>query len=376
LPRRPAADFTWSPAVTRQPVVEIRNASRSFRSPEGSIVRAVEDISLDIEAGKFTTLLGPSGCGKTTLLRMIGGFEDPDQGTIAIDGSDMTDRPPFERPVNTVFQQYALFPHLTVAENIAYGLSVTGIGKTEIARRTTEALKMVRLEGMGSRPIRKISGGQQQRVALARALILRPKVLLLDEPLAALDRRLRKDMQFELKKLQHELGIAFLCVTHDQEEALAMSDRIVVMNAGRIEQAGTPWEIYQRPLTRFTAGFVGEMNFIVATAAETDNGITRYAARSEEPNFYSRLSSASGAAVVLAIRPEHLKISERPPQLPAFGRSAKIIDSSYLGTSTRLEVSSASMTLHIQLEGSRFDGKPGDTLWIEYDPKDVLVLAP
>ena len=358
--------------MTRQSVVEIRNVSRSFRSPEGAPIRAVDDISLNIETGKFTTLLGPSGCGKTTLLRMIGGFEEPDQGTVFIDGTDMTYRPPYERPVNTVFQHYALFPHMTIAQNIGYGLSVAGVPKAEISKRVAEALRLVRLEGMGNRPTGKMSGGQQQRVALARALILQPKILLLDEPLAALDRRLRKDMQFELKKLQHELGIAFLCVTHDQEEALAMSDQIVVMNSGHVEQIGTPKEIYQSPKTRFAAGFIGEMNFIKAVATGSGASTTSY-----EGAGGLRVSSSTptspGDAVTLAIRPEHLRISTGSGGISS-AISGTVIDSSYLGTNTRIEINASGTTLHVETEGAATVGGAGDPISLEYDPKRVLVL--
>ena len=358
--------------MTRQSVVEIRNVSRSFRSPEGALIRAVDDISLNIEAGKFTTLLGPSGCGKTTLLRMIAGFEEPDQGTVFIDGSNMTFHPPYERPVNTVFQHYALFPHMTVAENIGYGLSVAGVAKGEISRRVSESLQLVRLDGMGSRPTRKLSGGQQQRVALARALILQPKILLLDEPLAALDRRLRKDMQFELKKLQHELGVAFLCVTHDQEEALAMSDQIVVMNSGHVEQIGTPKEIYQTPKTRFAAGFIGEMNFIKATAAGSGTSTTSYEGNGGL-KVSSTIPSAPGTSVTLAIRPEHFRIGTgAPTQSSAI--VGTVIDSSYLGTNTRIELDASGNTLHVETEGAAVVGNAGDHISLEYDPTRVLVL--
>jgi len=359
--------------MTRHSVVEIRNVSRSFRSPEGALIRAVDDISLNIEAGKFTTLLGPSGCGKTTLLRMIGGFEEPDQGTVSIDGVDMTYRPPFERPVNTVFQHYALFPHMTVAENIGYGLSVSGVPKAEITRRVNEALRLVRLEGMASRPTRKMSGGQQQRVALARALILQPKILLLDEPLAALDRRLRKDMQFELKKLQHELGIAFLCVTHDQEEALAMSDQIVVMNSGHVEQIGTPKEIYRTPKTRFAAGFIGEMNFIKAVAIGSSGGLTAYEG-SGGLKVYSTTESDPGSQLTLAIRPEHLRINSGNAASTVHAIDGTVVDSSYLGTNTRIEVNASGTTLHVETEGAATVGNSGDPISLEYDPKRVLVL--
>lgn len=354
-------------------VVEIRRVSKSFRSPEGSTIHAVSDLSLSIPAGQFTTLLGPSGCGKTTLLRMIGGFEEPNSGSVLIDGVEMTYRPPYERPVNTVFQQYALFPHMTAAENIGYGLSVAGVPRAEINRRVSEALELVRLADFGSRSVRKMSGGQQQRVALARALILRPKILLLDEPLAALDRRLRKDMQFELKKLQHELGIAFLCVTHDQEEALAMSDQIVVMNGGRIEQIGSPWDVYQKPKTRFTAGFVGEMNFFPAVARANDGGKTRFETADGTSLFAMASDVALGASYLLALRPEQFHVSNAPA---TGGLEGRVIESIYLGTSTRVEVVAAGCTIHTAFEGGRPPWPPGETIHLGYDPADILVLTP
>ena len=356
-------------------IVEIRGVSKSFRSPEGSTIKAVSDLSLNIPAGQFTTLLGPSGCGKTTLLRMIGGFEEPNGGSILIDGVEMTCRPPYERPVNTVFQQYALFPHMTAAENIGYGLSVAGVPRAEIAKRVSGALELVRLGDFGSRSVRKMSGGQQQRVALARALILKPKVLLLDEPLAALDRRLRKDMQFELKKLQHELGIAFLCVTHDQEEALAMSDQVVVMNGGRIEQIGTPWDIYQKPQTRFAAGFVGEMNFLPAVARAQDGRQTRFQAADGTPLFASTEATA-GAPYLLALRPEQFRVVNTPSTdgLPVI--EARVVESIYLGTSTRIEVVAAGCTIHAAFDGGRAPWVPGETVHLGYDPSNVLVLTP
>jgi spermidine/putrescine transport system ATP-binding protein len=354
-------------------VVEIRRVSKSFRSPEGSTIHAVSDLSLSIPAGQFTTLLGPSGCGKTTLLRMIGGFEEPNSGSVLIDGVEMTYKPPYERPVNTVFQQYALFPHMTAAENIGYGLSVAGVSRSEISRRVSEALELVRLADFGSRSVRKMSGGQQQRVALARALILRPKILLLDEPLAALDRRLRKDMQFELKKLQHELGIAFLCVTHDQEEALAMSDQVVVMNRGRIEQIGTPWDVYQKPKTRFTAGFVGEMNFLPAVAQSTDGSQTKFETGDGTSLFAAASDAVAGRSYVLALRPEQLRVTSAPP---AVGLEGRVVESIYLGTSTRVEVQAAGCTIQAAFEGGRATWVPGETIHLAYEPSEVLVLTP
>jgi len=363
-----------SDANRSRPIVEIREVSKTYRSPEGTIIRAVSDLSLSIPAGQFTTLLGPSGCGKTTLLRMIGGFEEPDGGNVLIDNVDMTFRPPYERPVNTVFQQYALFPHMTAAENIGYGLSVARVPRGDIVKRVGEALELVRLGNLGSRSVRKMSGGQQQRVALARALILRPKILLLDEPLAALDRRLRKEMQFELKKLQHELGIAFLCVTHDQEEALAMSDQVVVMNGGRVEQIGTPWEVYQKPQTRFAASFVGEMNFLPAIAHPKNGHENRFEVNGVE--LFASTSANAGAAVVLGLRPEQLRVADPSTSdgLPAIG--GRVVESIYLGTSTRVEVAAAGQTLHAAFDGGRAPWAPGQNVHLVYDPANVLVLAP
>jgi putative spermidine/putrescine transport system ATP-binding protein len=225
-------------------------------------VAAVDGIDLDVLRGEFFTLLGPSGSGKTTTLRMIAGFERPDRGTIELGGTDVSDRPPFERDVNTVFQDYALFPHLSVADNVAYGLRVRKVPRAERLRRTEEALEMVRLPSLGGRRPAQLSGGQRQRVALARAIVNRPQVLLLDEPLGALDLKLRQEMQVELKRIQQDVGITFVYVTHDQEEALTMSDRLAVFNHGRIEQVGAPAEVYERPGSEFIAGFVGVSNLL------------------------------------------------------------------------------------------------------------------
>ena len=242
-------------------LVQIISANKKFKTPEGGNVIALDDVSLEVNTKEFITLLGPSGCGKTTLLRSISGFEELDSGEIIIDSQEMRNVPPYKRPVNTVFQNYALFPHINVENNIGYGLDVTGIPKPERNRRVKETLQLVGLTGYENRKPIQLSGGQQQRVALARAIINRPKILLLDEPLSALDRKLRQSMQLELKNIQNELGIAFIFVTHDQEEALTMSDKVVVMNHGKIVQIGTPTEIYDNPTNEFTAQFIGESNF-------------------------------------------------------------------------------------------------------------------
>jgi putative spermidine/putrescine transport system ATP-binding protein len=252
----------------------------------GEVV-AVAGIDLEIEAGEFFTLLGPSGSGKTTTLRMIAGFEDPSGGTIELAGEDVSGVPPYDRAVNTVFQDYALFPHMTVADNVAYGLRVAGVGKAERARRRDETLEMVRLPGYGDRRPAELSGGQRQRVALARAIVNRPRVLLLDEPLGALDLKLREQMQVELKTIQGEVGITFVYVTHDQDEALTMSNRIAVFNEGRIEQVSPPVELYERPATEFVAGFVGVSNLL-----ERDG--TRFTIRPEKVQLVDPSATPNG----------------------------------------------------------------------------------
>jgi putative spermidine/putrescine transport system ATP-binding protein len=250
----------------------------SVRKSYGDIV-AVDGIDLDVSQGEFFTMLGPSGSGKTTMLRVIAGFESPDEGRVLLKGADVTRQPPYERDVNTVFQDYALFPHMTVGENVAYGLKIKRIKKAERTKRTAEVLELVRLGGLMKRKPSQLSGGQRQRVALARAIINHPQVLLLDEPLGALDLKLRQDMQIELKRIQQEVGITFIYVTHDQEEALTMSDRLAVFNEGKIEQVGSPADVYEHPQTEFVAGFVGVSNVL----ERSENGrTTRFTVRPEK----------------------------------------------------------------------------------------------
>ena len=285
--------------MTEAVTIEARHAVKAFGQGE-HVVRALDDVSIQIRKGEFFTLLGPSGCGKTTLLRLIAGFEMPTSGTILLDGADITDLPPNRRPVNTVFQSYALFPHLTVAENIGFGLTMQGRPKAEVKARVAEMLALVKLEAMAGRKVSQLSGGQQQRVALARALAPQPKVLLLDEPLSALDLKLRKEMQVELKRLQTETGITFIFVTHDQEEALTMSDRIGVMSAGKLQQVGSPRDIYTRPVNRFVASFIGETNFLPATVV---SGGVRLST-----GDVVAVETAAQGAVTLAVRPEQVRI--------------------------------------------------------------------
>lgn len=290
-------------------VAEIKNAVKHFTAAEGDNVTALDDISLQLQQGQFVTLLGPSGCGKTTLLRAISGFETLDSGEVHINNVPVTGMPPYRRPVNTVFQNYALFPHMSVENNVAYGLDVAGTPKTERNRRVSDALTRVGLEGFGKRKPHQLSGGQQQRVALARAIINQPQLLLLDEPLSALDRNLRQSMQLELKSLQNDLGICFLFVTHDQEEALTMSDRIVVLNEGKIEQTGTPESLYHRPATEFVARFIGDATLF---HGKLEN-------RSGTPVLITEcgLNLPVDTAVVktdeaaLIVRPEHITLSDR-----------------------------------------------------------------
>ena len=289
-------------------IVRIADVDKSF---DGE--RVVKKLNLDVERGEFLTMLGPSGCGKTTTLRMIAGFEVPTSGQIFLEGEDVDDKKPNERNVNTVFQNYALFPHMNVFDNIAFGLVEKKVKKDEIRRRVEEMIRLVQLDGMEKRMPSQMSGGQKQRVAIARALVNRPKVLLLDEPLGALDLNLRKQMQGELKALQRRLGITFIYVTHDQEEALTMSDRIAVMNRGRLEQVGTPEEVYNHPETKFVADFIGESNIIegyVEDMTEDSIEVTMESGKAVIPETGYRMEEM----VYLCIRPENLKISTEPKE--------------------------------------------------------------
>ncbi|MFD1328988.1 ABC transporter ATP-binding protein [Mycoplana ramosa] len=298
--------------------------------------QAVNDVTLDIRSNEFFTLLGPSGCGKTTLLRMIAGFELPTEGQVLLDGKDISSLRPNQRPVNTVFQNYALFPHLTVAENIGFGLKMLGTQKAKIDSVVKEMLKLVHLEGRGDNAVTQLSGGQQQRVALARALAPQPKVLLLDEPLSALDLKLRKSMQMELKRLQLETGITFVFVTHDQEEALTMSDRIAVMSTGTVRQVGTPWDIYDRPAERFVADFIGETNFLEADVVSVsgNKARVRLSSGAEIPAAFPADLTPSGK-VTIVVRPEHAQVSAPSPASLLRGVVHEVV---YLGTDTHFHI--------------------------------------
>jgi spermidine/putrescine transport system ATP-binding protein len=290
--------------------VEFHDIVKIFPTPEGGQVNAVDHVSLNIKHGEFFSLLGPSGCGKTTSLRLMAGFEWPTSGQVVIDGEMMGRKPPYLRPVNTVFQNYALFQHMTVYQNVAFGLEMEKVPKEDISRRVNEALEMVKLPGMGRRKPKQLSGGQQQRIALARALVKRPEVLLLDEPLGALDLKLRKEMQLELKALQEQVGITFIYVTHDQEEALTMSNRIAVMNRGKALQIGPAVEIYERPNCRFVADFIGDTNFLLGTvkALDKDRVTVEIDKPKQELNGIGIGPLRLGQAVAVSIRPEKVRL--------------------------------------------------------------------
>ncbi len=325
------------PETPERNAIEVSGVSKVFGFGPDKVV-ALNDVHVSIRENEFFTLLGPSGCGKTTLLRLIAGFDFPTDGAILLHGDDIATLPPYKRPVNTVFQSYALFPHLTVAKNISFGLEMLGRPKAEIDQRVTEMLKLVQMEELRNRSTAAISGGQQQRVALARALAPQPKVLLLDEPLSALDYKLRKEMQIELKRLQHETGITFIFVTHDQEEALTMSDRIAVMSAGNILQIGSPEDIYDRPAVRFVADFIGETNFLEGTIEELagDKARVRLSSGAVIDASVADGFQPSGSVTVV-VRPEHASLATEGGQLA--GRLSNIV---YFGTDTHL---------HVELEG-------------------------
>ncbi len=341
-------------------------------------VTAVDGVSIDIRAGEFFSLLGPSGCGKTTTLRMIGGFEMPTGGQILLRGRDITNDPPERRPVNMVFQSYALFPHLTVFENVAFGLRRRGTDKPEISRRVGTALELVRLPDFGGRKPDQLSGGQQQRVALARALVCEPTVLLLDEPLGALDLKLRRQLQTELKRIQLEVGITFIYVTHDQEEALALSDRIAVMRVGRVEQLGSPEELYDRPATRFVAGFIGTSNLLAGTIESVEPGAVVVQLDGGE-RCVAAEGVAVGTAVDLAIRPEAITIvpDEQPMETggPVPALRGRVLQSAYLGTSVSHQVrTDGGLVLSVVVPRSVERPAQGDRVRLDWEPSDVLVI--
>lgn len=359
--------------------VELRNVSKRFPGPSGEIVTAVKNVNMQIGDGEFFSMLGPSGCGKTTSLRMIAGFEHPTEGEVYIHGRAMGRTPAFQRPVNTVFQSYALFPHMTIGENVAFGLQMDGVAKADIAPRVKEALTMVRLPGYENRKPKQLSGGQQQRVALARALVKRPEVLLLDEPLGALDLKLRKEMQLELKRLQREVGITFVYVTHDQEEALTMSDRIAVMSQGVTLQIGNANEIYERPNCKFVADFIGETNFLTGKIQSQQAQLATVAL----PGGLTVQAEAEkampvGTEVFVAVRPEKMHLHAHDGCENRFtGRVSHVV---YIGTDTQYAIQlpgNQSMRVREQnsTPGSRPLASEGAEVTVSFSAQAARVLT-
>jgi spermidine/putrescine transport system ATP-binding protein len=351
--------------------IEIEGVTKSYGD-----VLAVDDVSLEVRAGEFLTLLGPSGCGKTTLLRLLAGFETPDSGTIRISGRDMKDLPAYVRPVNTVFQQYALFPHRTVAGNVAFGLEGEKLSRAEIEDRVKKALEMVRLPGLGDRRIDQLSGGQKQRVALARAVVLEPDVLLLDEPMAALDLKLRKEMEVEVKNLQERLKTTFVFVTHDQEEALIMADRIAVMRGGRIEQLDRTEKLYERPRTRFVADFLAVKNLFEGETLEVEDGIARLRTRGGvELRAIDDGGFRPGETTTVGIRSERIRTDN---DTPGNNHLEGILDDEiYLGDRTEWRVRVASDVFAVAESASVVrERRRGDPIRISFPPSAVLRLEP
>jgi len=370
----PKRDFApWTDPGAR-PLLHIEAVTKRFA---GAAV--VDQLSLDIYDGEFFALLGPSGCGKTTLLRLIAGFERPSSGRILLDGVDLTSVPPHRRPVNMMFQSYALFPHLDVEANIAFGLKQEGLEHREIARRVADMLALVRLEGFGSRKPHELSGGQRQRVALARSLVKRPRVLLLDEPLAALDKKLRGETQFELMELQRRVGFTFVIVTHDQSEAMTVADRIAVMDRGRLMQVATPVEIYERPSSRWVADFIGDVNLFEGRLG--DDGLSIEGTAAGRLRVAVKPEAASGAIVWVAVRPERVRIT-REPALPGLDNcvAATAVDVAYLGDLSvyKLRIRGGSeVKATLANTGGRLERaiNLGDAVWLSWSPEAAIVLT-
>ncbi len=362
--------------------VELRDVVKTFKTPEGTSLNAVDHVDMQIKNGEFFSMLGSSGCGKTTSLRMVAGFEWPTEGEVYIEGKAQGHTPPFQRPVNTVFQSYALFQHMTVQQNVAFGLEMEKKPANETRERVGRVLDMVQLTGMERRYPRQLSGGQQQRVALARALVKLPNVLLLDEPLGALDLKLRKEMQLELKAIQQKVGITFIYVTHDQEEALTMSDRIAVMSKGKVMQVGTPVEIYERPTSRFVADFIGESNFLEGKVQSVDGDRANVLV----PSLMAEITGLNsgyvktGEKAVVSIRPEKIRISEEPALKTNFFRGS-VKTTTYIGSDTHVYVDVGGVTLKVweQNKISSLDPKAyytqGQDVCLNLFPENTLILA-
>jgi spermidine/putrescine transport system ATP-binding protein len=362
--------------------VELQDVVKRFPTPEGGEVFAVNHVTMQIKNGEFFSMLGSSGCGKTTSLRMIAGFEWPTSGEVFIDGVAQGHAPPFKRPVNTVFQSYALFHHMTVFQNVAFGLEMDGAGKDEIKKRVGHALEMVQLTGMDRRYPRQLSGGQQQRVALARAIVKTPDVLLLDEPLGALDLKLRKEMQLELKALQQKLGITFVYVTHDQEEALTMSDRIAVMSQGKMLQMGPPVEIYERPNCKFVADFIGTSNFLEGVVKSLEEGTATVfvSALSAEIRGIVSGNLSVGETVAVSVRPEKIRLAEKAMMNQnCFEGTIDLV--TYIGSDTHLHIKVNDLTLKVWEQNKISSLDPaayytvGQKIWLTLFPENTLVMA-
>jgi spermidine/putrescine transport system ATP-binding protein len=356
-------------------VIEIDHVTKRFDD-----YVAVADAHFSIAEGEFFSMLGPSGCGKTTTLRMIAGFETPTEGAIRLDGTDVSTVPPYRRNVNTVFQQYALFPHMSVWDNVAFGPRSQKVDKGEVSRRVDELLEVVRLSDFANRRPGQLSGGQQQRVALARALVNFPKALLLDEPLGALDLKLRHAMQFELKRIQREVGITFVYVTHDQEEALTMSDRIAVMSNGNVEQIGSPTEIYAKPSTVFVAGFIGQANLWPCTVEARANGTATVGALGATLQASCHLDSiAAGQRGTMMVRPERLQISMEDPGTAGARVKGRVADLTFQGPVVRLLLDApdgAQVLANVPHDAALPLLRPGDSVWASWTTDAACVLPP
>jgi len=369
-----------SAETTVVPAIELAGVSKEFRTA-GDVVAAVRTMDLQIVEGEFFSLLGPSGCGKTTTMRMIAGFEDPTTGTVRLHGRDVTGIPPNKRDVNMVFQSYALFPHMNVFENVAFGLRRRNVPKDQIARQVNDMLEIVNLSGRGHRRPRELSGGQQQRVALARALVNHPRALLLDEPLGALDLKLRQAMQVELKRIQREVGITFVYVTHDQNEALTMSDRIAVMNDGHIEQLASPWEIYEHPATRFVAGFIGTSNLLTGTASRVTDTEAVVEVGSDERIVVPLRSvrAGQGDSLEITVRPEKIELTAERPVGDGCAVRGTVTEVVYLGTSTNFAVSTTTgADIVVFQQNSASAGHladRGDAIWLSWQPEHSYLIG-
>jgi spermidine/putrescine transport system ATP-binding protein len=366
------------------PAIELRRVVKEFQG-RGEVVAAVRDVSVAIAEGEFFSLLGPSGCGKTTTMRMIAGFEEPTSGSVHLHGADVTLTPAHKRQVNMVFQSYALFPHMNVFDNVAFGLRRKSTPKREVTDRVTDMLGIVGLDGYGKRRPREMSGGQQQRVALARALVNHPRALLLDEPLGALDLKLRQSMQIELKRIQREVGITFIYVTHDQGEALTMSDRIAVMNAGVIEQLAAPRDIYEHPKTRFVAGFIGTSNLLVGTVATVNGDDAVIEFGSGERIIVPGAGAKPGEDLEITVRPEKITLSAEaatPTAARTCALRGTVTEAVYLGTSTNYNVttsSGAEVVVFAQnssaATASGLEPQRGDAVWLHWDPANSYAIG-